>query len=196
MTKREFLRSLSRALSLLKFSERQRTIAYYSEMIDDAIDAGESEEEVIARLGSPDEIAAQILSEAASRGELKKKVNPLSAILMVLGSPVWLPLLLAAVIVVGSIVFVIYVVAWALIIVAFAVVFALVAAGIAGCIGLFAMMARNAAGAFFIFGAGLVCSGLAMFLIIPLWTASKQIVHGTAQVCSGIWHRATDRFWR
>lgn len=196
MTKREFLRRLSRELSLLKFSERQRTIAYYSEMIDDAIDAGESEEEVIARLGSPDEIAAQILSEAASRGELKKKVNPLSAVLMVLGSPVWLPLVLAAVVVVGAIVFVIYVVAWALLIAAFAVVISLIAAGLAGIIGLFAFMSRNIAGAFFIFGAGLACSGLAMLLIVPLWTASKQVVKGTSAVCSSIWHRATDRFWR
>lgn len=63
MDKKSFLDGLKKSLSFLPNDELERTIAYYNEMISDRIDAGMSEEEAVAAVGSIDEILDSVRAE-------------------------------------------------------------------------------------------------------------------------------------
>lgn len=63
MKKYDFLEQLRSRLSSLSEEERERSVSFYSEMIDDIIEEGKTEEEAVGSLGSVDDIAAKILSE-------------------------------------------------------------------------------------------------------------------------------------
>lgn len=75
MNKNEFIASLSKATEQLTDDARERTIAYYAEIIDDRCEGGMSEEQAVYSLGAVDEIAKQIIDDAAECGELKQAVN-------------------------------------------------------------------------------------------------------------------------
>ena len=116
MNKREFTSKLKRRLFNLPKQELKERISFYSEMIDDRIEDGLSEEEAVRAVGSIDEVVEQILSEIpelagnnrAKRRDLKKWEIALIAI----GSPVWASLLIAA----FSVVFSLYITVWALVV--------------------------------------------------------------------------------
>ena len=67
MRKDEFLSSLERLLRSLKREERNKFLSYYSEMIDDYMEDGCGEEEAVGRIGSPGEIAQEILTDREER---------------------------------------------------------------------------------------------------------------------------------
>ena len=60
MKKQEFLTALWKQLSDMPNSDVERSLDYYSEMIDDRVEAGMSEEEAVAEIGSVEEAAKQI----------------------------------------------------------------------------------------------------------------------------------------
>ncbi|MBR6783361.1 MAG: DUF1700 domain-containing protein, partial [Clostridia bacterium] len=66
MTKREFLEAIRKGISTLSTDDINKSIRYYSEMIDDRIEDGVSEEEAVAAMGNPDDVIAEILSETPS----------------------------------------------------------------------------------------------------------------------------------
>jgi len=66
MTKREFLKQLRSCLSQLNGADRDQVLLYWSEAIDDRLEAGMTEEQIFAELESPDIIALRILSELHS----------------------------------------------------------------------------------------------------------------------------------
>ena len=133
MTKADFLQLLERALSQLSEEERRANLEYYSELLDDTLEEGMTEAEATAKLGSPAAIAESILQEmplsklVSTRMKPKSGWTPLAIILAVVGSPVWVPLLLAGVAVVAAL----FVSIWALAAVAVVVVLALALAVIA-----------------------------------------------------------------
>lgn len=117
MNKKKFLSRLRRALRGCGGMEIQSRLAFYSEMIDDRVEEGLSEEDAVNDIGDPGKIAQEIRAELNERPMKEKR--PLSAgakTLIVLGSPVWLSLLIAAAAVVFS-----------LAVSAFAVVFSVIA---------------------------------------------------------------------
>lgn len=129
MTKQEFLSRLAHDLYTVDENNLQKYIDYYSEMIDDRIEDGMSEEEAVNSVGDPSSIAKDILIDYASLPKLvKEKLKPKhklrvwEIILIVLGSPVWLPLLCAAVIVFLAV----YIVIWSCVIALYAVDISLV----------------------------------------------------------------------
>ncbi len=63
MTKREFLKQLRGCLHQLNENDRDQVLLYWSEAIDDRLEAGMTEEQIFAELESPDVIALRILSE-------------------------------------------------------------------------------------------------------------------------------------
>ena len=63
MDKKSFLEDLRKKLSFLPKDELEKTLAYYSEMISDRIDAGMTEEEAVKAVGSIDEIADSVRTE-------------------------------------------------------------------------------------------------------------------------------------
>ena len=126
MNKSEFLHILRSCLGQLTAEEREQNIAYYEELFSDMLEEGMSEEEAAAHLGDPEQIAWEILAEQPLPLLVKSRVRPsggwtaLSITLIVLGSPVSLPLLMAAAAVILSV----FVVIWALILSVLAVALA------------------------------------------------------------------------
>ena len=99
MNKQEFLAELKGRLHALGEVEIKKTLAYYSEIIDDRIEEGMTEEQAIESMEPIGAIAEQALQDAPLTQLIRaKKPRNLSAgtiVLLVLGSPVWLPLLIA-----------------------------------------------------------------------------------------------------
>ena len=130
MTKREFLSQLRKKLRKLPMLELRERIGFYSEIIDDKIEEGLSEEAAVAEVGSVDDIAAQIIDDIADSTEkerIKKVVSGWQIVLLIVGSPVWLPILISIFAVVWSIVITIWAIEIPLYILAFISKYLLVA---------------------------------------------------------------------
>ncbi|MDO5044237.1 MAG: DUF1700 domain-containing protein [Coriobacteriia bacterium] len=99
MLKKEFMKSLQAYLSTLPEFERQSTLEFYSELIDDRMDEGSSEEEAIASLESPFDIASNLLDIREQEKieffvdrpntQEKKKLWPW-VLLAIITAPLWL----------------------------------------------------------------------------------------------------------
>ena len=92
MRKSEFLYELRRALSGLPQNDVEERISFYSEMIDDRMEEGLSEEEVVAGIGSPHDVAEQIKADLYAPEVKEKKKSkwhwgPLEILLVILAAP-------------------------------------------------------------------------------------------------------------
>lgn len=177
MRKQEFLYTLKRRLSGLSAKEAAERISFYSEMIDDKMEDGLSEEAAVFEVGSAEKIAAEILAEAPvlslANAKPTKNFNTGTLILLVLGSPIWLSLLIAAFAVVISL----YAVLFSVIISLWAVFVSFVAAAPAGVIvGTIFALCGNALSGVATVSAGLVLAGLAIFLSYGCKAATKGSV--------------------
>ncbi len=118
MTKLEFLDELKKALCGLPSEDIQKSLEFYSEMIDDKIEDGLSEEDAVSQIGNIGDIAKQILSDISITKLVKQKIKPKhrmgagEIILLILGSPIWLSLLIAAI----AVVFSVYVSLWSVVV--------------------------------------------------------------------------------
>lgn len=74
MNKEVFLATLEQQLQGIKPSERQEALSYYLEMIEDSIEEGKTEEEVIEELGPVEEIAKKVKEN--SDGPYYTEVEP------------------------------------------------------------------------------------------------------------------------
>ena len=101
MNKTEFLEELRKKLSGLPKQDIEERLSFYSEMIDDRMEEGLAEENAVAEIGSPDSIASQITSETPLSKIVKENIKtrdkrkPWEIILLILGFPVWFPLLIS-----------------------------------------------------------------------------------------------------
>lgn len=75
MTKAEFLSALRSRLAGLPQGDVERSVDFYSEMIDDRIEDGMSEREAVANMGDLTRIADQIMSQASPCEEISEPVN-------------------------------------------------------------------------------------------------------------------------
>ncbi len=186
MSKADFLRLLERALAQLSEEERQKNLEYYSELLDDMMEEGMTEAEATAKLGSPNQIAQSILQEmplgklVSTRMKPKSGWTPLAIVLAVVGSPVWVPLLLAAV----AVVLAVFVSIWALGFAAVAVVLGLVVAVVATPIIAIKAATLTLPVGLLLLGAGLVLLGLcvlgglmAVELCKLLWQLTVWLAH-------------------
>ena len=179
MNKEKFLDALRRRLSGLPQEDIDERIAFYEEMIDDRMDEGLSEEEAVSRIGSVEEIARQIMSEIPLQKLVKEKISPKRSlkaweiILLVLGSPVWIPLIIAAI----AVLLALYVVMWAVVICFYAVDVSFVAGTLACIVGLFvSLMVGNLAVALFSLGAGLALAGLTILMFLVCIGITKAVI--------------------
>ena len=103
MNKQEFLEQLKGRLSGLPAADVDERLDFYSEMIDDSIEEGLSEEEAVSQVGTVNDVARQIIGEIPLSKIVKENVKPKrrlrawEIVLLVLGSPGWVSLLIAAV---------------------------------------------------------------------------------------------------
>lgn len=195
MSKTEFLAELRQRLGGLPRAELEERLAFYGEMIDDRLEDGSTEAEAVAELGTPDEVAAQVLAEIPMSLILREKVKPkrgLKAweiVLLVLGSPIWLSLLIAGAAVGLSL----YITLCAVVASLWAVALALAAAALGCLLGAGLYLFRAGPGeAGFAFGACLVCAGLALLMIAVCAAATK----GAAKLTRGIWSGIKARLTR
>lgn len=167
MDKSAFLSALQAALDGLPPEDTARWLAFYDEAIADRMEDGASEAEAVAALGAPDEVARQILEELPLPQLVRAKMKPRRAwrvweiVLLVVGSPVWLPLLLAA----ALLGLTAYLLLWVIVAALYAIDLSLAAGGLAGLADALSyfVTAHAAAGALCL-GGGLFCAGTAIFL--------------------------------
>ncbi len=97
MTKREFLDQLNRKLFKLPKEEREKAMEYYREYFEES--GEENEQKTIAELGSPANIASQLIANYAINDSTAKKSKGLGVIwtvlLAIFASPIALPIALA-----------------------------------------------------------------------------------------------------
>lgn len=191
MNKAEFLNSLIKALLGLPKDEVKKSIDYYCEMIDDAVENGEDEQEVIARLGNIDEIAEKIINETPIRKFVQedikqRKMQTATLVLLIVGSPVWFPILIAF----FAVAFALYVSIWAIIVSVFAVFAALALSGVTLIVASPFFISVNPAKALLSFGFGLVSVGLAAFIFFAALICAKLTIRFTVF----IGRKIKDRF--
>ncbi len=174
MRKEEFLKRLKNKLWKLSKAEREERLSFYSEMIDDQIEEGLSEKDAVRSVGSANAIAQEILEEAKEKkAEARAEKKPLSGttvLLIILGFPLWFPLLAAAFAVAISLYAVLFSVAVSL----WGVFISLVATGVCGVIISVAYFASGGASmGFVLLGAGLLLLGLSVFLFFSCKETTK-----------------------
>lgn len=189
MNKQEFLNELGRQLRGLPSDEIEQRLEFYSEMIDDKVEEGASQEEAVSALGDVSEIAAQIKAEVPLARLVKEKIKPkrklsaLEIVLIVLGSPIWLSLLLAAL----AVVFAVYLVIWSVVISLWAVFVSLVACALVGLSQVVGFVFFGLADyGIFILGASLIFAGLAIFAFFGCRLATKGVALLTKKIFVGI----------
>lgn len=189
MNKEAFCSELRKRLSGLPQEDLEERISFYSEMIDDRVEEGLTEEEAVAEIGTVDSIVEQIMSEIPLTKLVREKVRPKRSlkaweiVLLALGSPVWVPLVVAALAVILSV----YAVIWAVVISVYAADLSLAAGAVSGLIGVFVYLkAGNPAGALFSLGTGMVCAGLAILLFFACIWITKGVLKLTGRMLLGI----------
>jgi len=175
MTKTEYLKKLRRALRQVKAEERSKSLAYFGEVIDDRMEDGVSEQDAINELESVEAAAERIIAEAKALGQIKPRRSLWEIALIVLGFPLWFPLILTIAVVVLTV----YGLVWVIIAVLFVTAAVLGVSGIAGLIGLFMLLGSNTAAAFAAFGLGLACAGLGVAVFIPALYIAKAYATAT-----------------
>ena len=179
MNKQEFLYALQNALSGLPEDEIEERVAFYGEMIDDRTEEGASEEEAVSGIGTVGEIREQIVADIPLQKLVREKVKPKRTlraweiVLIVLGFPVWFPLLIAAFAIALSL----YIVVFALIVSLWAIeisLWACVLVGIAAAVACF--IKGNAFPALMMLGAAFIVAGISIFTFSGCVGATKGIV--------------------
>jgi len=151
MNKSEFLAALREKLNGVPEEDINKSLDFYGEMIDDRVEDGMSEEEAVEVLGSMEEIINQILSEVSLPKLVKEKVKPKQAlkawevVLIVLGAPIWVPIVLSLCVVALSC----YLSVWMMIISLYVMDFSLAVSGLAMVVLAFAALVQ---GNFAVFG--------------------------------------------
>lgn len=189
MNKNAFLSVLRERLNGLPEEDINKSMEFYSEMIDDRVEDGMSEEEAVEAIGTIDEIISQILSEVSLPKLVKEKVKPKRAlkaweiVLLILSAPIWLPVLFSVIATVLSI----YLTIWFVIISLYVADLAVAVYGIA-LVALAIAAAINGQFAVFgvLFGFGLVCGGLSILLFFGFNLVTKGILFLSKKAVLGI----------
>lgn len=177
MTKLQFLLALNNRLSALSNAEAEERLSFYSEMIEDRMEDGLTEEEAVAEMGSIDEIAAQIIADIQitkiEKAPSGKRQKPWKITLLMLGAPVWFPLVIAAL----SVLLALYISLWAIIISLWAIYIALIGWAICGAMSGICFAASDGfPQCFALMGSALLSTGLSFFLLYGCKAATKGAV--------------------
>lgn len=188
MRKQDFLEQLRKSLSGLPQDDIEERLTFYSEMIEDRMEEGLSEEDAVSAVGSVDEIAAQVVAEtplakiAKERIKSKRRLSAGEIILLALGSPIWLSLGIA----VFALILSLYISLWAVIISLWAVFASLVVCSVGGVLACVIFTAGgNTASGVAMLSAGIVCAGLSVFMFYGCKAATKGILMLTRK--TAIW---------
>lgn len=187
MTRDKYLKELRLFIGKLPKEDRKRILEFYNELIDDKLEAGQTEEEILLEFGTPEELAKQIFQDNGqtySPPNTTSRVMKISAI--VLGSPIWLSLLAAFLL----IVFALFLTLWAVVFAFWCCAFAFCVGGAGGIIGSILMLAFTGqpAAAFFQFGACLVLGALGILAGAGIYKLTLLCAQFTKNSCVGLLH--------
>ncbi len=189
MNRSEFFAALNKALSVLPPAEAEKAVNYYNEIFDDHLEDGMSEGEVVESLEPVDTIARRIIDETPIQTLIKHKARSmrsgskaLNIVLLILGFPLWFPLLMAFFAVLLSV----YLVIWSLIFVVFSIVLALAVSALALIFGSIVGFFSHPVVGILMIGGGLACAGLSIFSFYPALLASKGLIRLTAYIARKI----------
>lgn len=188
MNKQEFLAKLKTKLSGLPQKDIDERLGFYSEIIDDRMEEGLSEEEAVAGIGDLDDIVSQILSEFPLSKLVKEKVRPKRRLrvweimLIILGFPFWFPILIATL----SVAFAVYAAVWSAIFALWACDFALLYGSISSIISIIIFLSQgNIWPGVAMFGACLLFAGAAILMFYGCVAATRGIVALTKKCVLG-----------
>ena len=189
LSREEFLAELKKGLAGLPPEDAENCLEFYSEMIDDRMEEGLTEEEALLEMDPIDDIVSQTLADIPLKKLVRQRVRPKrelrarEIVLLVLGFPLWFPLLLAGFAVLLSL----YIVIWALLISLWAVEIALWAAAAGAIIvGVYLIIRAQPLPGAAMMGAGLLCAGLSVFMFAACKEATKGLVRLTKRLTLGI----------
>lgn len=199
MDKASYLKELRRRLHRLPVHEIDAALIYYEEYFDEA--GEENEQQVIQRLGSPSQVAAQILADYAIKdidgtpASTKKNMSAIWLIILaILSAPLSLPLLAVAVALIisaGAIVF-------SIVITIIATVGGILFGGLAALISGFFIMTEHWPTAFLFIGTGLIITGISLFLLPVTLSIIKKIsvasVEGLASLFQKVTRKRKERY--
>ena len=199
MTKTEYISRLTELLSDLDQGYVSSSVQYYTEMIDDRIEDGLTEEEAINAIGSPEETAERIRSEAPefdSNSSSESDFEPIqnnaptteAETITDKKSKKGLTVLAWILILVGiiSAVFSFFCALWAVVISAWAVSCGLIGIGVYFIVySIIAFITAGAGTGLFCLGAGVLLTGISLFGIIGSKYLSKGVLYITKLIpCS------------
>ncbi len=171
MNKQEFLSHLRRGLSGLPQEELEERLTFYSEMIDDRMEEGLSEEEAVRSIGSVESLIGQILLERSEEKPKRRHLKGWEIVLLLLSIPIWAPLL--------SAVFSVYTGWWSIVVALWAVfggtVGSAVGTGLASVIMVFQGKGLSS---LTMLASAVLCAGFSIFLFY----ASLSLTKGTVAV--------------
>lgn len=183
MTKNEFIREIKIKTKHLSKAERKEIISYYNEMISERMEDGMTEAEAIAALGSVDELlSANILAKPQPQTR-SPRLRAWHIVLIVIGSPLWISLLAAMLVILLAF----YIVIWAVVI-AFYAVFASLAAVSLACFvsGFISLFTAGRAFFFAYVGAGCLLLGLTLLWLMLSNIVTRGIAKLTGKTVKGI----------
>ena len=189
MNKQDFLARLRQGLAGLPKDEIAERLAFYSEMIDDRMEEGLSEEQAVEEIGDVEEIISQIIGDVPLTQLVKERIKPKrtlkawESVLLALGSPIWFSLLIAAV----AVVFSFYVALWSVIISLWSIFASMVACAF-GIIVLgigYVLVSKMLIG-LGLLGAGIACVGLSIFLFFGCKASTKGLLILTGKIALSI----------
>lgn len=176
MDKLDFLLALSNRLDVLSDADQRASLDYYSEILDDLIESGMTETDAVASLGSVDAIAQEILMDiplpklVKAKMKGKKPLSGLELTLLIVGFPIWLPILIS----VFAVIFAVYISLWAVVISLYAVDVSLAASAPASLLcAVLLFIAGQPSAALLFLGAALVLAGLSILLLFGCNATAK-----------------------
>ncbi len=189
MYKQEFLSRLKDGLSGLPDKDIEERLTFYNEMIDDRIEDGLTEEDAVSELGNVDQIASQTISETPLAKLVKERIKPRrrmrawEIVLLILGSPIWVPLMIVFFI----LVLVLYIVIWVLVVCLWIVEACFMVSSLA-CLagGTVLIFLGNRSVGIIAICAGLVLAGLSIFMFFGCKAATKGAAKLTKKIARGI----------
>ena len=189
MDKLDFLLALDKRLDVLSETDRRASLDYYSEILDDLVEGGMTETDAVASLGSVDAIAEEILMDiplpklVKAKMKGKKPLSGLEITLLIVGFPIWLPILIS----VFAVIFAVYISLWAVVISLYATDLALAASAPASLLcAVLLFIAGQPSAALLFLGAALALAGLSILLLFGcnatakgLWKLCRLTLRGT-----------------
>lgn len=189
MNKQEFLIQLRKGLAGLPAEDIEERAVFYNEMIEDRMEEGTPESEAVEEIGPVEAVIAQILKDTPLTKLVQEKIKPKrvlkawEVVLIVLGSPIWVSLLVAAV----AVALALYVVLWSVILSLWAAGASIAACALGGVIVTIALLVQGKGLAgLALLGAGICCAGISIFWFLGCEAATKGILALTKKMTFGM----------